>query len=157
MERRARCRMFSHRSVYSTRSAGRSEYVIIFRMILILSDTHTVGVGAAQKGWDPERHICLILNNKAQHLLLSFYSFSTCPPYSCKAGRPLTYPSVSALSWDIMILLLTIIGLRRHRLSTNSTLWSILVTQGIGYMIITCISCVPVLVCLQPIVEVILG
>lgn len=84
-----------------------------------------MGVGAAQKGWDPERHICLILNNKAQHLLLSFYSFT--------------------LSWDIMILVLTIIGLRRHRLSTNSTLWSILVTQGIGYMIITCISCIPVL------------
>ncbi|KAI0701957.1 hypothetical protein BC835DRAFT_144134 [Cytidiella melzeri] len=45
--------------------------------------------------------------------------------------------------WDWIILVLTVVGLRRHHVPLSSPLQHVLVTQGVLYVLIACMTCIP--------------
>lgn len=51
-----------------------------------------------------------------------------------------------ALAWGVVILALTIVGMRRQKLPPRSTLWTALLGQGFTYLVITCVTCIPMVV-----------
>lgn len=51
-----------------------------------------------------------------------------------------------ALTWDVVILALTIVGMRRQKLPPRSTLWTALLGQGFTYLVITCVTCIPMMI-----------
>ena len=51
--------------------------------------------------------------------------------------------------WDLIILAFTLVGMRRQGLPSNSPLWTALFSQGLGYVVISCIACIPMMVSAQ--------
>ncbi|KAI0088569.1 hypothetical protein BDY19DRAFT_171542 [Irpex rosettiformis] len=82
-----------------------------------------LGVFSIDATWDEERGICLISAGKTQRGLLSLYCFT--------------------VVWHIVILLFTVLGIRRFALARSSPLSSMLYHQSFVYTIVTCVTCIP--------------
>lgn len=52
----------------------------------------------------------------------------------------------TAIVWDIIILILTISGMRRQGLPRNTPLSSTLITHGLWYVVVACVTGIPMTV-----------
>ncbi|KAI0345589.1 hypothetical protein BDW22DRAFT_1481824 [Trametopsis cervina] len=85
-----------------------------------------MGGFAIDAKWDSEHQICVISDGKTQRGLLSVYCFT--------------------LVWNLVIVVITAIGIRRSELPRNSPLTSTLYHQSFVYAIVTCATCIPMAV-----------
>ncbi|GJE92651.1 hypothetical protein PsYK624_088060 [Phanerochaete sordida] len=85
-----------------------------------------MGLESVQSKWDPTHHVCMVLTAKGQPQLLGFYTFT--------------------LVWDLIILVFTLAGMRRQGLPSSSPLWTTVVSQGLGYVLISCAACIPMMI-----------
>ncbi|GJE92648.1 hypothetical protein PsYK624_088030 [Phanerochaete sordida] len=86
------------------------------------------GFESVQARWDPLQHVCMVVTSKGRSQLLGFYTFT--------------------LIWDIVILAFTLAGMQRQGLHSRSPLWTTVVTQGLGYALISCSACIPAIIML---------
>lgn len=85
-----------------------------------------MGLESVQSKWDPTHRFCMVMTSKGQPQLLGFYTFT--------------------LVWDLIILVFTFAGMRRQGLPSSSPLWTTIVTQGLGYVLISCATCIPMMI-----------
>lgn len=110
-----------------------------------ISDTGglvTVGSSGPKKNHDSVHHICTLDTSDAKIELLTLYLFSAYP-------GPLTRTSLiiwTAFWWDLVVLMLTVLGLRRQMVYKPPRLASVVCTQGVFYALISGISTLPVAV-----------
>ncbi|KAI0340355.1 hypothetical protein BDW22DRAFT_1347006 [Trametopsis cervina] len=83
-----------------------------------------VGAMSYKPRWDSSHTFCNLLSTEMQNSLTGLYIYTTV--------------------WDFVILTLTITGLRRQHLPSQSPLRAVLLTQGVLYAIVTCLTCIPV-------------
>lgn len=105
-----------------------------------------MGAVGVEVKWTHHNSNCKLTNISSKRSLMGYYIYSKFR----NSGRLLLLlgsirPTVLAMVLDFTILIFTILGLRRHELSPNSALWSV-VTQGVGYVIVTTLVLVPVTV-----------
>ncbi|EKM48210.1 uncharacterized protein PHACADRAFT_214905 [Phanerochaete carnosa HHB-10118-sp] len=85
-----------------------------------------MGLESVQAKWNSVHSVCMVLTSKSQPQLVSFYTFT--------------------LAWDLIILVFTLAGMCRQRLPTRSPLWATIVSQGLGYVLISCATCIPMMI-----------
>lgn len=89
-------------------------------------------------------HVCTYRFALVRRFLLGFYALSALCILTLAAQS--IAECTAALAWDIIILVLTMTGMRRQKLPPHSTLWSALFQQGFGYLLITCLTCIPMII-----------
>lgn len=52
----------------------------------------------------------------------------------------------TAICLDVLILVMTVVGMRMRQLPSESQLWTALFTQGVGYALATSLTCIPAMV-----------
>ncbi|THG95124.1 hypothetical protein EW026_g6470 [Hermanssonia centrifuga] len=81
-----------------------------------------LGAAGVKTQWDAHYNVCIIVSQNPQKGLFSFYMYT--------------------ILWDTCILIYTVIGLRQKGVGGRSPLWTILFSQGVAYVIVTCFTTV---------------
>lgn len=96
--------------------------------------------------WDPELEECTVDFGRAHRELMAFYLYSTPYHYTDHVFYAPDPLFMIAVVWDTVILVLTVLALYKQHGARHSPLWSALLTQGTGYLIITCLTNIPMTV-----------
>lgn len=96
--------------------------------------------------WDHELEECTVDFGRAHRELMAFYLYSTLYYYTDHVSYASDTLFVVAVVWDTVILVLTVLALYKQHNARHSPLWSALLTQGTGYLIITCLTNIPMTV-----------
>ncbi|KAJ3541732.1 hypothetical protein NM688_g6045 [Phlebia brevispora] len=82
-----------------------------------------VGISGFRPEWDPVHMVCIVDFKTARVGLFGFYIYT--------------------VLFDLIILVLTVVALRKAHDARPYKLWSVLLTQGVAYLFITCITNIP--------------
>ncbi|EKM48774.1 uncharacterized protein PHACADRAFT_179423 [Phanerochaete carnosa HHB-10118-sp] len=107
-----------------------------------------VGTVIVHHKWDPVHHIYVADSGLIRKPFTAFLVFSQ--SFQPQREFPLlTAHGSTAIIWDVSILALTVSGMHRLRmLAPVSPLWSMLLTQGARYVIITLLIYISITVCI---------
>lgn len=111
----------------------------------IINDTGgavAVGIAGPKKHHHPVHHTCTLDMSDARIELLALYLFSAYPGLLIDTSLIIS----TAFWWDLVVLALTVLGLRRRDVYKPPRLASVVCTQGVLYALISGISTLPVVV-----------
>ena len=102
-----------------------------------------MGITGVTGNWDSHHLFCIIgIPAHAKEAILIFYVYSK--PSTIYPAFPFADGHYAkAITWGLTILTMTVLGIRRNELPKCSPLSSALFTQGVGYVLITLLTCVP--------------
>lgn len=121
---------------------GKSSHLILISVIIILVTVPVVGIRVF---WDPREAMCQALTEHNATNMFAFYLYSQYP-LTPPSSSTLTILCAPACIWDLVILALTIWGLRRERQAWDSSLGLDLRYQGALYIVCAFVTNILVMV-----------